>query len=162
MKYHFNFCHQQLKLPQLCFLKKNFLWTKTLKGIITGVYKCEITYLKTASISCPVVRLISKLIVVTLPSHVQLFLTRTSSDHVASSGYSSRHVKYSENVKKHSENVKNAGNNHFDIDHVTNSTIGPFSEGTHLTLQCITYGGRPPPDLYWYIGDRLGYFLNCC
>ena len=58
-------------------------------------------------------------------------------------------------MKKYSENVKKAGNKAFNIDHVTNSTIGPFNEGTHLTLECITYGGRPSPDLYWYIGDRF-------
>ena len=133
---------------KLLFIKKySFIIYLLYQIFISGVYKCEITYLKTASISCPVVRLISKLIVVTLPSNVHLYLAHPSSNLVTSSGYSSRHVKYSEDVKKQ-------GKEHVASDQVTNSTIGPFSEGTHLTLQCITYGGRPSPDLYWYSGDR--------
>ena len=39
-----------------------------------GVYKCEITYL--TSSPCPVVRLISRLVVISPPTSVDLFLTR--------------------------------------------------------------------------------------
>ena len=41
--------------------------------LMTGLYKCEITYLAPASISCPVVVTITRLVLVSPPSNVRLY-----------------------------------------------------------------------------------------
>ena len=71
-----------------------------------GVYKCEITYL--TSSPCPVVRLISRLVLIFPPTSVDLFTTRPQ--------------------------VR-----------ITNSTIGPFSEGQQVRLGCVSRGGCVSP-----------------
>ena len=72
-----------------------------LSRVVVGVrvYKCEITYL--TSSTCPVVRLISRLVVISPPTSVDLFTTRPQ--------------------------VR-----------ITNSTIGPFSEGQQVRLGCVS------------------------
>ena len=40
---------------------------------MSGLYKCEITYLAPASISCPVVVTITRLVLVSPPSDVRLY-----------------------------------------------------------------------------------------
>ena len=37
---------------------------------------------------------------------------------------------------------------------VTNTTLGPYPEGSLVRLQCVATGGSPAPDISWYIGDR--------
>lgn len=32
--------------------------------------------------------------------------------------------------------------------------VGPFDEGTSVTLECSSYGGRPLPEVRWYNGTR--------
>ena len=41
--------------------------------LMSGLYKCEITYLAPASISCPVVVTITRLVLVSPPSDVRLY-----------------------------------------------------------------------------------------
>ena len=83
---------------------------------VTGLYKCEITYLAPASISCPVVVPISRLVLVSPPSSLHLYHGLTTE--------------------------------------VTNSSLGPVTEDAPVSLRCVARGGRPPPDLYWYLGDK--------
>ena len=86
-----------------------------------GRYKCEITYL--APRACPVVRLISRLVVISLPTSLNL---------------------YSSQLGTRAELL------------VTNSTVGPVSEGTEVSLRCVSSGVRSPRwRLSWYLGDSL-------
>ena len=82
---------------------------------MSGLYKCEITYLAPASISCPVVVTITRLVMVSPPSDVRLY-------HGASD--------------------------------VTNTSLGPVTEDSEVSLRCVAEGGRPAPDIYWYLGEQ--------
>ena len=80
---------------------------------MSGLYKCEITYLAPASISCPVVVTITRLVLVSPPSDVRLYQGAAE---------------------------------------VTNSSLGPVLEDAEVSLRCVAEGGRPAPDIYWYLG----------
>ena len=82
---------------------------------VSGLYKCEITYLAPASISCPVMVTIARLVMVSPPSDVRLY-------HGASD--------------------------------VTNTSLGPVTEDSEVSLRCVAEGGRPAPDIYWYLGEQ--------
>lgn len=34
------------------------------------------------------------------------------------------------------------------------SILGPYDEGTHVTLNCEAHGGRPTPKVSWYNGTH--------
>ena len=38
---------------------------------------------------------------------------------------------------------------------VTGGLIGPYHEGTDVTLVCEVGGGKPAPHIFWFVGDRL-------
>ena len=38
---------------------------------------------------------------------------------------------------------------------VTGDLIGPYHEGTEITLRCEVEGGKPAPHVFWFMGDKL-------
>ena len=37
---------------------------------------------------------------------------------------------------------------------VTNTSLGPVTEDSEVSLRCVAEGGRPAPDIYWYLGEQ--------
>ncbi|XP_071452848.1 protein turtle homolog A-like isoform X2 [Hetaerina americana] len=38
---------------------------------------------------------------------------------------------------------------------VSGSVLGPLSEGDDVLLECHVFGGKPPPTVSWFVGDKL-------
>ena len=120
-----------------------------------GEYKCEVschhlhsshhpllqvTYLGgQGPISCPVVQGLGRLVVVRPPTRVQLLVLDTQDT-----------AEDTEDTQDTEDSEDSAP-----LD-VTNTTLGPYPEDSLVRLQCVATGGSPPPDIFWYIGDRCG------
>ena len=89
-----------------------------------GEYKCEITFLDISK-NCPVVQLV-KLTTLAEPKYANISLSRVGP---GGGGLHERQI-------------------------VSNSVVGPFNEGTDIILICESGGGKPIPQVSWFINNQ--------
>ena len=92
-----------------------------------GEYKCEITFLDISK-NCPVVQLV-KLTTLAEPKYANISLSTGVMGGGGHSRLAERKIE-------------------------SNSVVGPYNEGTDIVLICESGGGKPIPQVSWFINNQ--------